>query len=160
MFIKQRYHFHAAHRNTQLINDKCFSLHGHTYQVEFVMGVKRQGSAGITISFQELHRLIQPVIDHLDHSLLLDVNDSMVESITAEQMKVNIFRFPTSAENLCYHLFAAVINRLADEGLPGVDQRGGYTGVWLDKILLQETTSSVIEYDGGDYATDNAKFFP
>ena len=32
--IKKSFHFHAAHRNEDLIGDRCFSIHGHTYYLD------------------------------------------------------------------------------------------------------------------------------
>ena len=66
--ITRKYHFYAGHRNEKL-KDKCFNLHGHTYHIEMTFDLSYDPYSGITMLFNDIDKLVYPIIDELDHSL-------------------------------------------------------------------------------------------
>jgi len=64
--------FAAAHslRNFQ---GRCESLHGHNWRVEVVVKGSELNEAGLLMDFGELKRILNKVLDKLDHSHLNDI---------------------------------------------------------------------------------------
>lgn len=130
MRVLKKYHFYAAHRNEYLKN-KCRNLHGHTYYVEVVLSIDKTNESGVTILFEDIDNLINPIIETFDHSTLIHSADKeLLSALTPLDMKLKVFDFPTSAENLCRELF----NDIQEVGLPVVE------------VSLKETTSSEVLY--------------
>lgn len=136
MIINKKYHFYAGHRNEN-IDDKCKNLHGHTYYVTMDFDFKEFNKAtGITMLFSEIDSIVDPLINKLDHSLLIHEKDPLLKYLmlfTKEEktsLKVSILNTVTSAENLAQYIF-----HLVEEKLP------------IIKITLQETTSSIVIYE-------------
>jgi 6-pyruvoyltetrahydropterin/6-carboxytetrahydropterin synthase len=131
--IEKKYHFHAAHRN-ELINDKCKNLHGHTYHVTLSFPMSDPGKNGITMLFSDIDKIVEPVINKLDHSTLMNQNDPLLQYLNdyslsyKDELKINVFPFPTSAENIAKYIMTAV----KKAGLP------------CCQIKLAETTSSEV----------------
>ena len=136
MIINKKYHFYAGHRNEN-INDKCKNLHGHTYYVTMDFDFTEFNKAtGITMLFSDIDTIVDPLINKLDHSLLIHKKDPLLKYLrmfTKEEktsLKLSIFNKPTSAENMAEYIF-----NIVSEHLPIV------------KITLQETTSSTVIYE-------------
>lgn len=79
--ITRRYRFSAAHRLPRVDPDhKCFRHHGHNYLLEItIKGVV--GTKGFIIDFFELDRLLQPLLDSLDHHDLNNIIDNPTTEI-------------------------------------------------------------------------------
>jgi len=90
--LRVRDKFSAAHylRGYQ---GKCEKVHGHTFQVEAVVGAKELDAAGIGIDFARIKAALAALLP--DHTLLNEV-----------------FPFNPSAENLARHFFAALAKDL------------------------------------------------
>lgn len=125
--VTKAFHFYAAHRNEE-IGGKCGNIHGHRYGLKITVQEQMKGS--VTILFEDFEEKIQPLIDELDHSLLLDVHDpagmNLKRSGACE--KLYLMDNPTSAENLATNIYNWV------QG----------TGLNIVKLELQETDSSTI----------------
>lgn len=130
MIVKKKYHFYAAHRN-EYLDDKCFNLHGHVYRFNvFVKGVQKQD--GTTILFNDIDKVVGQVIEALDHSCLVHVNDDkLMKALHILGTKKYVFDYSTSAENIAM----AIFNICRNNGLPIV------------KIELMETESSTVIYE-------------
>jgi 6-pyruvoyltetrahydropterin/6-carboxytetrahydropterin synthase len=139
--ITRKYHFYAAHRN-ELLNDKCFNLHGHTYRVEVVLEFPSEENVavfeddpGVAMLFSEIDEKIGSIFLFLDHSTMLHVNDPLYEWLAefnkknSRAMKVIPFEFPTSCENLAQFLFESIENNLP-----------------IIALKLSETDSSTVTY--------------
>ena len=130
MLIRKKYHFYAAHRN-ELLNDKCFNLHGHVYRFEVYVktGIDERGAS---ILFNDIDKYVQPVIDSFDHSCLVHVEDKkLMEAMEILQTKRYVFDSPTSTECIAKSIF----NILKNTGLP------------ITRIDLMETESSTVIYE-------------
>jgi 6-pyruvoyltetrahydropterin/6-carboxytetrahydropterin synthase len=130
--LVKHYRFHAAHRNREL-NNKCSSIHGHTYHVTCTFRVEDVNpETGITIEFAEIDDRAAIVFDRLDHTLLLHKEDPLLAHLQAfeEPLKLTVFDVPTSAENLCMEIHMQLL-RL---GLP------------VELVQLMETPRSGVSY--------------
>jgi len=136
--ITKNYHFYAGHRNEKL-NDKCFNLHGHTYYVTMTFNLPYDPYSGVTMLFSDIDKLVKPIINELDHGLLINTYDPLCKYLhlfmSEEDTEFKLVKFDnsTSAENLARWIFKRV-----KELLP------------IEKITLQETTSSIVDYEEQD----------
>jgi 6-pyruvoyltetrahydropterin/6-carboxytetrahydropterin synthase len=127
MSITKHFKFYAAHRNEE-IGGKCASIHGHRYGLAVTVDEPRNGS--ITMLFDEIEKRASPLLDLLDHSLLLHTGDPARDALLASGACCRVYEvpFPTSAENMAAHL----LTELRAAGLNVVE------------LALQETDTSIV----------------
>lgn len=82
--ITRRYHFESAHFLPNVPEGhKCKRMHGHNYEMEVtVMGPVDR--VGFIIDFWDLDKIVQPIIELVDHRVL---NDAIMNP-TAEHIAV------------------------------------------------------------------------
>lgn len=125
--IIKKYHFYAAHRN-QSIGWKCQNLHGHTYYVQVGLDLE-QKQWGITMQFQHIDDIIDPIIKKLDHWLLLYDQDPWLDIIQQLDTSIVLFPYETSAENLARYIYEQIAQYIT-----------------VSYVDLQETTTSTVRY--------------
>jgi len=142
MRIERTGYFYAAHRNQHLRGDKCHSLHGHTYYVTACFNVGQEGDDGVTMLFSEIETHLSHFTDTLDHSILVDKDDSALvmamKLLTTQDMsahKIVHFDGPTSAEMLARWLYEKLTNCVLD----------------VEWVRLRETQSSTVVYRKADH---------
>jgi 6-pyruvoyltetrahydropterin/6-carboxytetrahydropterin synthase len=128
--------FSAAHFLT-IPGHKCESLHGHNYVVTVVVEGEVDRSTGFVVDFALVKRIIRPVIDQIDHRVLVPgANPEITTRVEGDHTVVDYrgnrrFVFPTShvamvpvsdttAELLAEHLARAAVAGLAREGISGL----------------------------------------
>jgi 6-pyruvoyltetrahydropterin/6-carboxytetrahydropterin synthase len=129
--VVRKYRFYAAHRN-QNLNDKCRNIHGHTYKIEVHLVLQKQEQSGVSMLFSDIDKLIEPIIQQLDHSFILDKNDALYEYLLKfnEPLKMYVLDAVTSVENLSEHLTKLFRS----------------TGLNVTCVKVAETESSVVTY--------------
>lgn len=144
MLIKKEYKFYAGHRNQTLKGTKCARPHGHDYKLFCVFNVERNGD--ITTLFDDFDKEIEPWLkENIDHRMFMDQDDPLktyfdkYEAIEGEDLGYALLPFPSSVENVCFYLF---------------DQIHTEMEFTLNRIELQETRTSTVIYDTGDYIND------
>lgn len=145
--------FSAAHFLT-IPGHKCESLHGHNYVVTVVVEGAVDRATGFVVDFALVKRILRPVIDAIDHKVLVPtVNPAVRTRLDGESLEVEYrghrrFVFPaghvalvavsdTTAELLAEYLGRAVIAGLGAEGVGGlagvtvdVEESPGQSGRW------------------------------
>lgn len=122
--IKRQYDFSAAHI---LVGHegKCSRLHGHNYKVfVYVMSdalILRGSSSDMVMDFENLDKVVKPVIDRLDHRFIAKGNEWPVEraDLTGKldiHSDILVIGVRTTAENLARWIYLA-IQRDLDEDL-------------------------------------------
>ena len=100
MKVSKRFRWEAAHR-LPWHEDGCQHLHGHSY----VMWIELDGvpdSGGMVIDFQDIKKVIKPLVEAWDHSILVAENDGkLLEAINLLKSKHFVFPYDTTSENLC-----------------------------------------------------------
>lgn len=146
--LKRRFSFDAAHV-LQGYPGKCSNIHGHRFEVI----VRVEGSLGsfrksgvfgsMLIDFAHLKEIVSPILDELDHALLLGTDesyDALCEALKPFGYRiVRIPNHPTS-EEICRYLFNEISKRLAEwweRNNPDSPQ-----AVWLRSVTVFETESS------------------
>ena len=82
--VTRRYHFESAHFLPHVPEGhKCFRVHGHNYLMDVTMA-GNLNSTGFIIDFWDLDKIVQPIIDEVDHRTLNAVKG--LENPTAERI--------------------------------------------------------------------------
>tara|TARA_R110000824_G_scaffold114279_7_gene264704 strand:+ start:474 stop:935 length:462 start_codon:yes stop_codon:yes gene_type:complete len=143
MILIRKKHFYAAHRN-QSLRGKCSNIHGHRYGIEVHLQPTRT-RAGVTMLFADVDKVVDPIIDEYDHSMLINARDpylkdlKKIKNADGDPIKLVVMKHETSVENVAARLF----KQLTEGGLPVVD------------VLVEETDSGTIVYTRTDYMREN-----
>jgi len=98
--ITRRYEFCSAHWLPGVPDGhKCKSQHGHNYAVEVTIAGMQNPATGFIIDFWVLDKIVQPIVDRVDHHSLNDIEG--LENPTAENIAVWFY----DQLNLCSSLF-------------------------------------------------------
>ncbi|MDH7603673.1 MAG: 6-carboxytetrahydropterin synthase [Melioribacter sp.] len=103
MKIAKEFTWEMGHRLT-FHKGKCKNLHGHSYKCIIEIN-GTPDSNGMVLDYYDLSKIVNPVIDELDHSIMVYNEDkdliSALEKLNSKKVVVN---FETTAENICYFL--------------------------------------------------------
>ncbi|MCF6268708.1 MAG: 6-carboxytetrahydropterin synthase [Melioribacteraceae bacterium] len=114
MKIAKDFRWEMAHR-LQCHKGKCFNLHGHSYkmQVEFEGSVNT--STGMVFDYFDVKDIVAPLVDELDHSVIIWEKDSiLIEKISELNSAHVVVPFETTAENLVRYF----LDKIAKATLP------------------------------------------
>ncbi len=79
--VSKVFYFDAAHKIPNH-RGKCKNLHGHTYRL--IVTVEGNVESGMIIDFEDLKKIVDPVIEKYDHAYLNDFFENpTVENIAA-----------------------------------------------------------------------------
>lgn len=147
MEITKIFTFDSAHYLTDY-HGKCEKLHGHTYKLEITIEGPVQKN-GMVLDFGILKSLVQTqVLDHLDHKLINDI----LENPSSEHLVLWIWKQLSPLTSL-------LKQELKNPNLPktlkkfisvndGTINIEGNNAVKLKKIILWETPTSFVSYEG------------
>lgn len=113
MKVSKEFRWEMAHR-LPFHEGRCKNLHGHSYKalIQFEGELDKNG---MLIDFYDIHKIVHPVIDEMDHSIICDKNDSeLIEFARKINERTVIIDFPSTAENICIY----ILNRILDQNLP------------------------------------------
>lgn len=110
MKILKKFKWEAAHRLPRH-EGKCRHLHGHSYKMEVELEGEA-GADGMVMDFNELKKIIQPLVEQLDHTTVIAGNDEELKAVF-EQKNWNYFLLPfdSTAENFCKYFSEAIVSR-------------------------------------------------
>ena len=132
MKIAKEFRWEMGHRLPDHFG-KCKNIHGHSYKmlVEFSGELDK---SGMIIDYYDVKKIINPVIEKLDHAFMVNKNDKVVldflEKMDSKRVVVN---FESTAENICKYL----LNEVSKTSLP--------ENVKEIKVRVQETTEDYAE---------------
>lgn len=109
--ISKRFSFDCAHRLMAVPDDHpCGRMHGHTYLLEVEIKGIPDPASGWLMDFAELKKIVQPLVNSLDHRCLNDIE--AINFGTAEELvlwfwnrlkpdlpmlsRITVFETPTS----------------------------------------------------------------
>ena len=94
---------------------KCENVHGHNYKVRVTLAGERLDSIGLLCDFVDVKRIIEGLIERLDHRFLNDLPP--FDTVNP------------SAENLAQYFYREIERRLG-ESPPAVPVRVGAVTIW------------------------------
>ncbi len=83
--------FDAAHQLRDYIG-KCANVHGHTYKLEVCIAGQKVSQVGMLIDFFDLKKLMQEVVEELDHHFINEIAPYDEINPTAENMAFQIYQ--------------------------------------------------------------------
>lgn len=111
--ISKEFRWEMGHR-LPFHDGGCRNLHGHSYRLHVVVDGELD-DRGMVLDYFDLKRIIQPIIDELDHAFIVDENDSpLLDFFQLNPLKHVIVPFSTTAENLARWLHARTSALLKD----------------------------------------------
>ncbi len=81
--LVKTFRFEAAHSLPRVPEGhKCHRVHGHNYRIDIHIAGEVDAEAGWVMDFGELNRIVEPLLDELDHRYLNDIEG--LENATSE----------------------------------------------------------------------------
>lgn len=143
--VTKEFHFEMAHALWNY-DGVCKHIHGHSYKL-FVTIIGEpiedptDSKLGMVLDFGDLKKIVkEPVVDRLDHSLVLNrtAGEKIPDDSNQMYNKVHLFDFQPTCENLVLYIVDTILPLLT----PGVE---------LYSVRLYETASAFAEW----YMVDN-----
>jgi 6-pyruvoyl tetrahydropterin synthase/QueD family protein len=124
-YIEREYVISCAHMLVGY-QGNCSRLHGHNYRV--LVGVRGglDEMTGMLLDFAKLDEVVKPVLDKLDHCMLVAGNEwpYLLTIDPSEELSVGqcygdfyMVGLPTTAENIAFHLRICIFEALMARGL-------------------------------------------
>lgn len=107
MKIAKEFRWEMGHRLPEHFG-LCKNIHGHSYKMiaEFEGELNKDQ---MVIDYYDVEKIINPVIEKLDHAFMVNKNDKTVleflEKINSKKVVVD---FNSTAENICAHLLSEI----------------------------------------------------
>lgn len=103
MKIAKEFRWEMGHR-LPFHNGKCVNLHGHSYKMLLEI-VGELDANGMLIDYYDLKKIVNPIIDELDHAFMVNKNDEEVLNfLTKLNSKKVVVDFHSTAENISIYL--------------------------------------------------------
>ena len=128
--VRKVFTFEAAHRLESAYSKTCTAgWHGHSYQIEVFAKSRELNKDGMVIDFKKLKEIVQPLVNALDHSLILTPNQFAAMDKKGIG-KVFAMETNTTAENIAKMFFKHIKS---------------YTSL-VSKVRVHETATGFSEY--------------
>lgn len=132
MKIAKEFNWEMGHR-LPFHEGKCRNLHGHSYKC-MVEVTGEPDKNGIVLDYYDLKKIIDPVIDQLDHSFMVNTSDKeLIDALDRLGSRKVVVDFETTAENICFYL----LKKISQAKLPG--------NISLLKVRVFETENTYAE---------------
>lgn len=132
MKIAKEFKWEMGHR-LPFHEGKCRNLHGHSYRCIIEL-TGQPDKNGMLLDYYELKKIIDPIIDKMDHSFMVFEKDleliEMLDKLGSNKLVVN---FESTAENICVYL----LNEIRKSSLP--------SNVESVKVRVLETDNTYAE---------------
>lgn len=133
MKVSKEFHWEMAHR-LPFHSGRCKNLHGHSYKA-LVQFEGELNQNGMLIDFYDIYKIVNPIIDEMDHSIICDKNDKeLIEISQKVSERIVIIDKPTTVENISTYIAEKILNSKLPENLK------------LVTVVVYETPDSFAEY--------------
>lgn len=131
--IAKEFHWEMGHR-LPFHEGGCRNVHGHSYRMRVSVSGTLD-SNGMVVDYFDLRRILDPVIDRIDHAFLCDRSDAVMLAFLEENnLKRVVVDFPSTAENIALWLLGQVAEELQ-----------GYENIAEIAVRLHETDNTYAE---------------
>jgi len=132
MKIAKEFTWEMGHR-LPFHSGKCKNLHGHSYKL-MVELTGDPDKNGMIMDYYDLKKIVEPVLDELDHSFMVYKNDKeVIDALEKLNSRKVVVDFETTAENICIYL----LNKIKSTRLP--------QNIHSIKVRVLETENSYAE---------------
>ena len=108
MKIAKEFHWEMGHRLPEHFG-LCKNIHGHSYKM-IVVFEGELNEQGMVIDFYEVEKIINPIIEKLDHAFMVKEDDEItlefLEKLNSKKVVVNFF---ATVENICKYISDIII---------------------------------------------------
>ncbi len=122
MKIAKEFRWEMGHRLPEHFG-LCKNIHGHSYKmlVEFEGDLDEQG---MIIDYYDVEKIINPIVEKLDHAFLVNKNDKTVlEFLKKMNSKKVVVDFQSTAENICTFILDEVKKSNLPSNVKGIKVR-------------------------------------
>ncbi|MBU2445367.1 MAG: 6-carboxytetrahydropterin synthase [Bacteroidetes bacterium] len=116
MKVAKEFRWEMGHR-LPFHNERCRHLHGHSYKalIELEGDIDENG---MVIDFYDVNKIVNPIIDELDHSFLCDKADlDLIEALKKLQSQIVLIDYPSTAENISKYLSDKIIKSILPKNI-------------------------------------------
>lgn len=108
--IAKEYHWEMSHR-LPFHDGPCKNIHGHSYKM--LIGLEGAlDKNSMVLDYYEIDRIIQPLMNQLDHAFLCDKDDKMIiEFLATNGFKYSIIPYVTTSENIVTYFLDTIKER-------------------------------------------------
>ncbi len=153
MKIRKQFRVESAHIVRNCHTERCKkSIHGHSAVIEVILKGDQLDNAGMLMDFNVMNTIVKPIVDLMDHAILLYDRDNIgyLQTMTEYSDRYLIFGFNPSAENLAIWLHFSI-----DQLLSRVLFANGEGYIQVDSIKYHETTTGYAESEYSDIYCDD-----
>ncbi|MEJ5262280.1 MAG: 6-carboxytetrahydropterin synthase [Ignavibacterium sp.] len=122
MKIAKEFHWEMGHRLPEHFG-LCKNIHGHSYKmiVEFEGDLNK---VQMVIDYYDVEKIINPVLQELDHSFMVNKNDKVVlEFLEKMNSKKVVVDFDATVENICKFMLNKISNAKLPDNIKSVKVR-------------------------------------
>ena len=122
MKIAKEFRWEMGHRLPEHFG-LCKNIHGHSYKmiVEFEGELDKNQ---MVIDYYDVEKIINPVIEKLDHSFMVNIDDNIViEFLEKMNSKKVVVGFNSTVENICNYLLSEIKKCLLPTNISSVKVR-------------------------------------
>ncbi len=135
MKISKEFTWNMSHR-LPFHQGLCSNIHGHTYKLRVTL-VGEPDENGMVLDFYDLISAVQPIVDQLDHSFVVDANDhSMLDFLKQNNFRHVIIPITTTSENFAIWFANQIVDKLKQ-----------YNNIEKIIIRFYETFDSFAEFE-------------
>ncbi len=136
-YLKRHFTFAGGHRLSKH-SGKCFSIHGHNYDVWVTVRSPKLDKNDMVMDFSELKQHVNKIIDEFDHCLVVNKCDQeMVEPFKKKGMRVMILGdYDPTAEKMAEEIYHNLMNTFSRH----------YDNIEVDQVEVFENVESSAIY--------------
>jgi len=135
--LEKRFSLPIGHRLSKH-KGRCFSIHGHNFTV--LVGLKSEtlNENDMIIDFSELKMIVNKILDHFDHCLLLNIEDEkIVDDLKKLNMRTMTCSYDPTAEKLSELFYTMIAEDLSRQ----------YPNIQMDYVTVYENENSKATYE-------------
>ncbi|NUN10911.1 MAG: 6-carboxytetrahydropterin synthase [Ignavibacteriaceae bacterium] len=119
MRIAKDFHWEMGHR-LPYHKGKCINLHGHSYKAIIeIDGVVDKN--GLVIDFYDLKKVVNPVIEKLDHAFMVyDQDKELLRLLKKFNTKICVVPFHSTVENITSYLLDEIKKKIKKQNIYGL----------------------------------------
>ena len=136
-YLKRHFTFAGGHRLSKH-EGKCFSIHGHNYDVWVTVRSPELNKNDMVMDFTDLKNHVNPIIDEFDHCLVVNECDAdIIEPFKKKGMRVMVIgNYDPTAESMARDIYKTLSNKF----------ERSYNNIKIDQIEVFENAKSSAIY--------------